>query len=428
MKKRNLLFKTLLCLCCTSLFFACDDDNDGTITPPEPNPEVKKLSEEMIKVRDYAPIDAIVGHRGTAFWAPESTEAAYRWARETGVDYLEADLQLTKDGIIVIVHDDNIRSKTDVETKFPDRIAKDKDGNEMRDKDGKPIFYVRDFTLAELRSLDAGSWFNESPDHKKEGRSSFVGAKILTLEDMIMIAQGKKLQYAEDGTITYVVDDQWKGNVPGIYLETKEPRLNPGQDIEKKLYDELDKFGWNIATKPSTDNEFYKGGKVNVGNTNGKVVFQTFSKESLVTLNKQFNSKVPLCLLLWLDPNDPGYAMVEDTKKELAAWINYGVENGAQFVGPSIAEVIAEGEGQVSTYADLLSGWRTEMIHASGMYAHPYTFDKVKTMDKYYEMCEGMFTNIAEETIKFYNQKGKRKGAPLPEDPSSILDRLGYVK
>lgn len=414
MKKRNLLFKTLLCLCCTPLFFACDDDNEEII----PNPEVKKLSEEMIKVRDYAPKDAIVGHRGTAFWAPESTEAAYRWAREAGVDYLEADLQLTSDGVIVVVHDDNILDKTNVKDIFPERAVK---------KNGKDFYYVKDFTLAELRSLDAGSWFNNE-DHKNEWRSSFNDAKILTLQDVIMIAQGKKLQYGSNGIITYVDDEQWHGNVPGIYLETKEPRLNPGQDIEKKLYDELDKFGWNIVTKPSTDKEFYKGGKVNVGNTNGKVVFQTFSKESLATLNKQFKSKVPLCLLLWLDPNDPGYSMVSDTKQEYADWINYGIDNGAQFVGPSIAEVITEGQGSSSTYADMLSGWRTEMIHASGMYAHPYTFDKVKTMDKYYQMCEGMFTNIAEETIKFYNEKGKRKGAPLPEDPAVILDRLGYAK
>lgn len=425
MRKRNLFFKTLLCLSCTPLFFACDDDNNGGLITPKP--EVKKLSEEMIKVRDYAPKDAIVGHRGTAFWAPESTEAAYRWAREAGVDYLEADLQLTKDGIIVVVHDDDIRSKTDVEKKFPDRIAKDKDGKEIRDKDGKPVFYVKDFTLAELRSLDAGSWFNND-DHGKEWRSSFAGAKILTLQDVIMIAQGKKLQYGANGVITYVADEQWKGNVPGIYLETKEPRLNPGQNIEKKLYDELDKFGWNIATKPSTDKEFYKGGKVNVGNTNGKVVFQTFSRESLVALNKEFSSKVPLCLLLWLEPGDPEYYMTEDTEVAYADWINFGVDNGAQFVGPSIAEVITEGQGSSSTYADMLSGWRSEMIHSSGMYAHPYTFDKVKTMDKYYQLCEGMFTNIAEETIKFYNEKGKRKGAPLPEDPQSILDRLGYVK
>jgi len=404
----------LMCFCLTVFITSCsDDDNNGN---GGDEVEIKKLSEEMIKVRDYAPKDAVVGHRGTAFWAPESTEAAYRWAREAGVDYLEADLQLTKDGIIVIVHDDNIYAKTDVMVKFPE---KNKGTVE------KPLFYVKDFTLAELRQLDAGSWFNNE-DHKDEWRESYRGLHILTLEDLIKITEGKRIEYAADGTPSYVADDQWNGNTPGIYVETKEPRLNPGQDIEKKLYDELNRLGWNIVTKPSTDKDFYKNGKVNVGNTNGKVVFQTFSRESLATLNKQFQSKVPLCLLLWLDPNDPGYSMVADTKEEFADWINYGVDNGAQFMGPSIAEEITEGEGSSSTYDDLLSGWRSELMHSSGMYMHPYTFDKVPTMEKYYQLCEGMFTNIGVESINFYRSKGKRTGAPVPENAVDILVRLGY--
>lgn len=417
MKKNKLLTAALLCACCTFSFLACSDDDDNG---GKKDPEVKTLSEEMIKVRNYAPVDAIVGHRGTAFWAPESTEAAYRWAREAGVDYLEADLQMTSDKKIVIVHDDNILDKTNVKDKFPDRAIKES---------GKPDKYlVKDFTLAELRQLDAGSWFNNK-DHKDEWRSSFAGQKILTLQDLIMIAQGKMIdEYKEDGTTTYKDDPEWKGNVPGIYLETKEPRLNPGQEIEKQLYEELDRYGWNIVTKPATDTEFYKDGKVNVGNTNGKVVFQTFSKESLAKLNTVFQSKVPLCLLLWYQPGDNGYSMETDTPEELADWINYGVDNGAQFLGPSIAEVITEGEGSSSTYKDLLIGWRSEMMHKAGMYMHPYTFDKVPTMEKYYQLCEGMFTNIAVESIKFYHEKGRRKGAPAPEEPNAILDRLGYAK
>ena len=413
MKIKSLMYM-LVCFSSFMFFTACSDDDDNGGGGNQI--EIKKLSEEMIKVRNYAPKDAIVGHRGTAFWAPESTEAAYRWAREAGVDYLEADLQLSKDGIIVIVHDDNIHAKTDAMQKFPDKNTGTADN---------PKFLVKDFTLAELRQLDAGSWFNNE-DHKNEWRASYAGLHILTLKDLVKIAEGNRLVYGADGAISYIPDDQWNGNVPGLYVETKEPRLNPGQDIEKKLYDELNELGWNIATKPSTDTEFYKGGKVNVGNTNGKVVFQTFSKESLATLNKQFQSKVPLCLLLWLDPNDNGYSMEADTPEEFAKWINYGVDNGAQFMGPSIAEEITEGEGSSSTYDDLLSGWRSELMHSSGMYMHPYTFDKVKTMEKYYQLCEGMFTNIGIESIKFYASKGKRQGAPAPEKATDILVRLGY--
>lgn len=413
MKKMNLYAGIAVFLCCACFMSACNDDDKDK---KGNKVEIKKLSDAMIKVRNYTPKNAVIGHRGTAFWAPESTEAAYRWAREAGVDYLEADLQLSKDGVIVIVHDDNILNKTNVKEKFPDR---------EQTVNGKPFFYVKDFTLVELRQLDAGSWFNNN-DHKDEWRASFAGLKILTLEDLAMIARGNRLKYGADGIPTYEPDPEWNENAPGLYLETKEPRLNPGQNIEKKLYDELDRLDWNIATKPETSTAFYKDGKVNVGNTNGKVVFQTFSRESLATLNKQFQGKVPLCLLLWLDPKDPGYSMTTNSPEEFANWINYGIDNGAQFLGPSIAEEITEGSGSSSTYADLVSGWRSELMHSSGMYIHPYTFDKVKTMEKYYGLYEGMFTNIAVESITFYKEKGKREGAPVPEKAELILDRLDY--
>ena len=51
--------------------------------------EVGHLTPEMMKVRDYVPMYAVIAHRGSTFWTPEETEAAYRWAREMGADYLE---------------------------------------------------------------------------------------------------------------------------------------------------------------------------------------------------------------------------------------------------------------------------------------------------------------------------------------------------
>lgn len=56
-----------------------------------------------------------MAHRGSTFWAPEETESAWRWAREMGVDYLESDLQCTKDGVILANHDDNLKRTTNIE-------------------------------------------------------------------------------------------------------------------------------------------------------------------------------------------------------------------------------------------------------------------------------------------------------------------------
>jgi len=68
-----------------------------------------------------------------------------------------------------------------------------------------------------------------------------------------------------------------RGNRPGIYPEFKESWLNP-KDIEIRVYNILNDWGWNIITQPAAANTpFYVHGKVNVGNTNGKVILQTFS-------------------------------------------------------------------------------------------------------------------------------------------------------
>ncbi|RXF56983.1 hypothetical protein EG867_16325, partial [Enterococcus faecalis] len=56
-------------------------------------------------VQDYMPDNAVIAHRGTIYWAPELTEAAFRWARNTGADYVELDVQRSKDSVLIIMHD-----------------------------------------------------------------------------------------------------------------------------------------------------------------------------------------------------------------------------------------------------------------------------------------------------------------------------------
>ncbi len=82
--------------------------------------------------------DAVIAHRGSTFWTPEETEAAYRWARNMGADYLELDVQRTKDGVLMALHDDNLRRTTNIESIYPERVDLD----------------VSNFTLVELRKLD----------------------------------------------------------------------------------------------------------------------------------------------------------------------------------------------------------------------------------------------------------------------------------
>ena len=193
-----------------------------TILPGEV--KVKTLPPESREVLDYLPRNIVIAHRGTTYWAPEETEAAMRWARNIGADYLELDLQRTKDGVLIALHDVNLRRTTNVETVFPDRADSP----------------VSEFTLEEPRQLDAGSWFNKAnPDR---ARKAFEGLDILTLEDVVRIAEGYRIVRDRAGKRVYDIDGQGRkhtryekdpddnGNRPGIYPETKEPHLFPGME------------------------------------------------------------------------------------------------------------------------------------------------------------------------------------------------------
>lgn len=404
--------KLALLTCLGMLTIACsdDDDNNSSTTPDE---KVHLLTPEMQIVRDYVPDNAIIAHRGTSYWAPESTESAYRWGRNIGADYLEADLQLTKDGVILVLHDNVMTRTTNIQDVYPTR-AKDPTST---------------FTYEELLKLDAGKWFNKSyPDR---ARTTFENQHqyISTLEDLIMYAQGKRLKRNAqgeriwsknpDGTyhFEYEPDPNDNGNRPGIYIETKEPSLNPG--IEQALVKELNRLGWNIITKPATETARFKGGKVNVGNTNGKVVLQTFSHESLLILKSIFNGKIPTALLLWkgTGPDD----IHDDSSSAYIQQINFAVDNLAQFAGPSIA-----GGTPPDNWPELLNPWQADLIHKSGMKIHPYSFDNKEQMNKYFSSSDGMFTNQSDMTIMFYQSKGLRNGGPAYQDAKAVLTNLGY--
>ncbi len=76
-----------------------------------------------------------IAHRGASSYAPENTFAAYDKALAMGVDHVELDVHYTSDGHIVVIHDDQV------------------------DRTTNGSGPVSDHTLAQLRALDAGSWF-----------------------------------------------------------------------------------------------------------------------------------------------------------------------------------------------------------------------------------------------------------------------------
>jgi glycerophosphoryl diester phosphodiesterase len=93
----------------------------------------------------------LIAHRGASGHAPENTLAAFRKAVSMGLNFIETDLQLSRDARFVAIHDDTVNRTTN----------------------GQGA--VHDLTLAELRRLDAGSWFG----------SSYTGERIPTLEEIL---------------------------------------------------------------------------------------------------------------------------------------------------------------------------------------------------------------------------------------------------
>lgn len=116
-----------------------------------------------------------IAHRGARSLAPENTMAAIRKAHEVGADLWETDISVTADGHLILFHDDDVLRTTDATTRFPDR------GD----------YRTSSFTLEEIRSLDAGSWFRETDPFGEiaagrigqEALSAFEGEKIPTLAE-----------------------------------------------------------------------------------------------------------------------------------------------------------------------------------------------------------------------------------------------------
>ena len=134
-----------------------------------------------------------IGHRGASGYAPEHTIPAYDLALQMGADYIEQDLQLTKDGVLVAMHDDTL-----------DRTAEAPPGVPKRFCSGPVIKR----TLEQIKMCDVGSWFNQTyPQYAKE---EYVGLKIPTLEEIF----------------------QRYGTSVNYYIETKNPEAAPGMEEE----------------------------------------------------------------------------------------------------------------------------------------------------------------------------------------------------
>ena len=114
-------------------------------------------------------------HRGCLYYAPENTMPAFQIALDLGFDYIETDPQTTKDGVVVLMHDDSIN-----------RTCRNADGSPITDK-----IYPPKVTYEELTKYDAGIAMSED----------FKGTKIPTLDELLTACEGKNVIVALDKKI-----------------------------------------------------------------------------------------------------------------------------------------------------------------------------------------------------------------------------------
>ncbi len=208
----------------------------------------------------------ITGHRGASGWAPENTLASFKKAMEIGADYSELDVQLSKDGQVVLLHDATL-----------DRTTTGKGP-------------IAEWNLADLKTLDAGSWFDEK----------FKGEPLPTLQEVVDLVKGKmklniEIKVSEfnrelaDKVVALVRTNNFQNecmitsfNQPTMeYVREKAPELQVGLIFGKKYDDSVFSGNWDVlsSNKANIDQKFMKkahdsGKKVHVWTVNDEKEMQ----------------------------------------------------------------------------------------------------------------------------------------------------------
>jgi glycerophosphoryl diester phosphodiesterase len=271
----------------------------------------------------------VIGHRGASGYRPEHTLNSYELAARMGADYIEPDLVLTRDGVLVARHEPEISGTTDVADRpeFADRRR-----TVLLDGIATTGWFTHDFTLAELKTLRA----IERLPQVRQRNTIYNGLfTVPTFEEVLDLRQ--RLSRELDREI-------------GIYPETKHPTYfrDLGLPFERPLVDALRRRRLDSAKAP--------------------VFVQSFEAANLRLLHEQFRLRVPKVFLTsatgnpWNDPRSYASYLTPAGLRELRAFV--------QGVGPAKDQVIPRNpDGTLARPTSLVAD-----AHAAGLLVHPYTF------------------------------------------------------
>jgi glycerophosphoryl diester phosphodiesterase len=287
-----------------------------------------------------------IAHRGASAYAPEHTFFAYDMAMAMDVDMLECDLFLTADEVPVCIHDPTV-----------DRTS---DGTGM----------VSSFTLAQLRELDFGSWYND--ENPSRARPEYVGAKIVPFEEQL------DCYLRHNGLMRF-------------HVETKD---SAGGRAEQVMVDVLTRKGL-IAT-----------GDVANGNVQSStVMLQSFDAGSLSRM-RQLTTTIPTAFLF--PGTAPGVSAAETAAVTAQA---QGTGDGPDYIdayAPNSASLTNDPEA-------------VGRFHANGHDVHTWTVNDAATMNELLDQgVDGIFTNFPDVLRTEIDQRGTGTTAEQRGNPADF--------
>jgi glycerophosphoryl diester phosphodiesterase len=209
----------------------------------------------------------VIAHRGASGERPEHTLESYRQAIEEGADYIEPDLVMTRDGVLIARHENEISGTTDVE-QHPRFAARRR--TQVIDGDSFSGWFTEDFTLSEMKTLRARERLPELRPQNRQFDGRFA---VPTFDEIMQLVMSANRQPGRNRPI-------------GVYPETKHPAhfAAIGLPQELTLLDTLQRYQYAKAGSP--------------------VFIQSFDPRNLQQLRRM--TQLPLVQLLEHELGEPG--------------------------------------------------------------------------------------------------------------------------